>query len=296
MNDIVLLVGNDGGILDANPAALEAYGHSIDEIRRLTVTDISEPPGRNDMSDRLREAVTTGMRFETRQLRASGEFFLAEVHATPVDVGGEMATLAMIKQTTQRFRSGVYALLDGEIRTLVERSLNLEECLRDVVGAIKERTGSDAVGIRLQEGEDFPYAAQDGFSTLHLRAENSLIERDAIGGVCRDEFGDVSLACACGLVLSGRNDPILTPGGSVWTDDSAATVELLGDADPRFNPRNLCVLEGFASIAIVPIPTRGHIIGLIHLATVRKGFYSLESTEELETIATHFGEALTRFL
>ena len=59
MSDIVLLVGTNSGILDANPAALEAYGHSIEQIRRLKMEDISAPEGREGIAARLGEAVAS---------------------------------------------------------------------------------------------------------------------------------------------------------------------------------------------------------------------------------------------
>jgi hypothetical protein len=187
---------------------------------------------------------------------------------------------------------------------------------------LKTRTGVDAVGLRLQEGEDFPYFAQDGFSKDFLLTENTLIECGKDGGVCRDEGGNVKLECTCGLVISGKTDPsnpLFTQGGSCWTNDSFLLLDLPSDQDPRLHPRNNCIHQGYASVALIPVRiqdkmysretcnrhgfssiaqmpvrTRDRIVGLIQLNAKHKNRFTLEAIEILEGIAAHIGSALTR--
>ncbi len=153
------------------------------------------------------------------------------------------------------------------------------------------------MGIRLQEGEDFPYFAQDGFSEEFLLTENTLIAHGAEGGVCRDKDGHACLECTCGRVLSGKTDPanpLFARGGSFWTNDSFPLLDLPADQDPRLHPRNRCIHQGYASMALVPIRTKDRIVGLIHLNDRRKGGLTLETVELLESIGAHLGAALVR--
>jgi PAS domain S-box-containing protein len=162
---------------------------------------------------------------------------------------------------------------------------------------LKTRTGFDAVGIRLQDGEDFPYFAQKGFLKDFLMTENSIVERCKEGGICHDKDGNVNLECTCGLVISGKADqshPLFTRGGSFWTNDSFPLLDLPSDQDPRFHPRNQCIHQGYASVALVPIRNKGKIVGLIHLNDRRKGCLSLNTVELLEGIASHIGAAMIR--
>jgi putative nucleotidyltransferase with HDIG domain len=71
-------------------------------------------------------------------------------------------------------------------------------------------------------------------------------------------------------------------------------LELPSDQDPRLHPRNLCIHEGYASLALVPIRDRERIVGLIHINDRRKGCFTRERIELLEGIASHIGEALVR--
>jgi PAS domain S-box-containing protein len=162
---------------------------------------------------------------------------------------------------------------------------------------LRTQIGFDAVGIRLQDGQDFPYFAQEGFSEYFLLSENSLVERSADGGVCRDKDGCVRLEGTCGLVLSGRTDPahpLFTPGGSFWTNDFLPVLDLPSDPYPRLHSRNQCLHSGYASMALVPIRGKDSVVGLIQLNDRRKGRLTLDTVEFLERIASHIGSALMR--
>jgi len=58
----------------------------------------------------------------------------------------------------------------------------------------------DAVGLRLQGGEDYPYLCEQGFSEDFLWTENTLLARNPQGAICRNPDGSAQLECPCGLV------------------------------------------------------------------------------------------------
>src|SRR5208283_3571216 len=153
--------------------------------------------------------------------------------------------------------------------------------------------------IRLGEEDDSPFFAQQGFSRELSNTENTWVEPVAGGAVCRDTDGKVSLECTCGMVISGKTDTpnsLLTPGGSIWTNDFATLLEIPRRKDPRRNPRKECIHQGYASVALVPIRTQDRNVGLIHLGSRRKGCFSPELVERLEAIASHIGAAWMRKL
>lgn len=206
-------------------------------------------------------------------------------------------SIGIVQDVTDRKTADLYRNLSGEILAILNEPAPLQDSIERVLAAVKARTGIDAVGMRLRDGHDFPYFAQQGFSSDFLLTENTLIERGANGLVCRDRDGNVNLVCTCGLVISGRTDPsnpLFTPGGSAWTNDSLLLLEVPLDKDPRYHPRNTCIHKDYASVALVPIRTRDEIVGLIQLNDRRKDFFSLAVVEQLEGIAAHVGEALVR--
>jgi len=202
-----------------------------------------------------------------------------------------------MQDITERKQAEAYGKMGREILQILNEPDTVQGSLQRILLTLHKATGFNAVGIRLQDGDDFPYFVQEGLSRDFLLTENTLIERKADGGVCRDCDGRVSLECTCGLVVSGKTDPLnplFTRGGSFWTNDSLPLLDLTSDEDPRHNARNRCIHTGYASIALVPIRNKDGIVGLIHLNDCRKGRLTLRTVELLEGIAAHIGEALLR--
>jgi PAS domain S-box-containing protein len=193
------------------------------------------------------------------------------------------------RDITQRKLGETYREMGREVLQILNAPGDMKDAMQTILATLKTRTGFHAVGIRLQDGDDFPYFAQEGFSRDFLRTENSLM--------CLDKDGSVHMECACGLIISGKTDPahpFFTPGGSFWINDSSALLHLASDQDPRLHPRNICIHQGYASMALVPIRSQDRIVGLIQLNDRRKGRFTLDSVELLEGIASHIGAALMR--
>jgi signal transduction histidine kinase len=202
-----------------------------------------------------------------------------------------------IQDITERKQAEKYRETGREILQILNGTGSLQDSIQRALAALKTRTGFDAVGIRLQDGEDFPFYAQKGFANDFLLTENSLLERTAEGGIRRDKDGNVSLECTCGLVISGKTDPVhpcFTTGGSFFTNDSFSLLDFRPEDDPRLHQRNQCIHQGYASVALVPIRNNDRIVGLIQLNDRRKGCFTLNTVELLEVIAAHIGEAMMR--
>jgi PAS domain S-box-containing protein len=184
-----------------------------------------------------------------------------------------------------------------EILNMLNGPADMKETMAGVLRELKALTGVSAAGIRLREGDDFPYVAHDGFPDSFIKTENTLIERDEHGNPRRDEKGQVLLQCTCGLVISGKTDPantLFTVGGSCWTNNSFPLLDLPADQDPRLHPRNNCMRHGYVSIAIIPIKEGDAVVGTVQLNDVRTNCFNMKIIEELEGIASHIGEALMR--
>ncbi len=198
---------------------------------------------------------------------------------------------------TARQHAEAYRPLSGTVVAALNSALTFKDGIREVLGAIKHATGCDAVGMRLRNGEDFPYLEEDGFSCGFVLAENSLLSRDEKGDVCRNADGTPRYECTCGLVLTGQTDsqnPLFTPGGSAWTNNSFPFLDVPASEDPRLHPRNRCIHEGYASVALVPIRTKNGIVGILQLNGRTQDLFTRASIEALEGVAAHIGGALQR--
>ena len=210
---------------------------------------------------------------------------------------GDILWYGIVDDINERKLAEIYGELGREVLQILNEPGDLQDYLKRIVAIIKTRTEFDAIGIRLQDGDDFPYVYQAGFSGDFLLKENSLLERAADGGACRDKDGCLKLECLCGLVICGKTDPaspFFTAGGSFWTNDSFPLLDIPPSEDPRLKPRNECIHEGYASIALTPIRDKNRIIGLIQLNDRQKGRFSINRVKMLEGIASHIGAALMR--
>ena len=201
------------------------------------------------------------------------------------------------KRTAILKSSELYQSLSADILDIINRHTDLKGTLEAILLAIQKQTGVDAVGIRISDNEDFPYFVQNGFSKDFLLTENSIVGRDPENGICHNTDGSVCLECTCGLVISGKTDPdnpIFTPGGSCLLNDSFSLLELPESDDPRTAPRNNCIHEGYASVALIPLRTPDTIVGLLQLNGHKKNLFTLSAIKELEGIASHISGVLLR--
>lgn len=221
-----------------------------------------------------------------------GRHFL--INAYPLG-GRRFATVFF--DITERKQTEYANALTNAILAIMNTGGELKNTMQLILLALKQHTGCDAAAIRLQKGEDFPYYIQDGFSGEFMLTENSVLRLDSNGGVCRDPDGSAILECACGMVLAGKTDPAspyCTSGGSFWCNDTSRLKDLPETmAHMRF-PRNQYILQGYASLALMPIRAGDRIIGLLQLDGRRKGLFSLSAIQALEAATGHIGEMLLR--
>jgi len=158
------------------------------------------------------------------------EVILTPNDSLPIDVlltgiltqNGEQCLMTMLN-ITERKQTNKYRSLTREILQIINDPGDIHDTLHRTLTELKLKTGFDAVGIRLQEGNDYPYTDHSGFSSDFLLTENTLIELDSKGKICRDKNGNDMLACTCGLIISGSintTDHNVTQGGSWWTENS----------------------------------------------------------------------------
>jgi PAS domain S-box-containing protein len=220
------------------------------------------------------------------------------VHVEAVASGeGCRECRAILTDISKRKQADAYREMGREVLQILNQTGDLHPSIQRVLVALRTWTGCDAVGIRLQQGDDFPYFAQEGFPDEFLSTENTLVERDVGGGICRDKNGNVHLECACGLVIAGKTDAaksLFTPGGSFWINDSTPFLDSPPAKDSPRNSHGRCLRDGYASMVLVPIRNQERNVGLIQLNDRRKEAFTIETVELLEGIASHIGAALMR--
>lgn len=102
--DTVLFIRRDGRIIEANRAAVEAYGYTHDELVTLSIQDLRAPESRVLTERQMQQADTEGILFETVHMRKDGGLFPVEVSSRGADVEGQRVLLSIIRDITERVR------------------------------------------------------------------------------------------------------------------------------------------------------------------------------------------------
>ncbi len=298
------LLDTEGRLLSANDTAL-AFGE-LKESDILGKYFWETPWWTHDaqLQSKLKNTVHRAsqgelVRFETDHPDGNGGVVFVDFTVKPIrDKEGKIIFLLPEgRDITERKQAEILQQLAIEVLNILNESFSLEDSVNQILDIIKRKSGLEAVGIRLQDYGDFPYAAVNGFSNDFLLSENSLVARSPDGSVCLGESGNYSLECTCGLVLSGKTDPtspFFTPAGSFWSNDTLSMLDLFSENDTRLHPRNSCIHEGFQSVALIPIRSNKEIVGLLQLNDRREGRFTLEMIQFFEGIGASFGVALAR--
>ena len=98
-HDVILFLGLDGRIVEANHAAEEAYGYTREELLKLNVRDLRYDA--TDVDRQFRIALKEGVVFETVHKRKDGTTFPVEVASRPSKVGDDVL-LSVIRDMTER--------------------------------------------------------------------------------------------------------------------------------------------------------------------------------------------------
>jgi PAS domain S-box-containing protein len=178
---------------------------------------------------------------------------------------------------------------------LYNASNNTQELIRTVTAELQRWSRCEAVGIRLQDGDDFPYYETRGFPAEFVQAENYLCARDANHELLRDSRGDPVLECMCGNILCGRFDPrqpFFTSGGSFWTNSTSRLLASTTEADRLARTRNRCNSEGYESVALVPLRSAGLTLGLLQFNDSRPDRFTPEKITLMERAAASLAIAL----
>jgi PAS domain S-box-containing protein len=186
-----------------------------------------------------------------------------------------------------------------EFLQLVNGSTRLDGMITSAVSFFKEKSGFEAVGIRLKKGDDYPYFETKGFPGEFVTAETHLCGRDGEGRPVRDADGYPIMECMCGNVIQERFDPsriFFTKRGSFWSNGTTELLATSTEADRQARTRNRCNGEGYESVGLFALRAGGETLGLLQLNDRRKGMFSPASLALWERLSDYLAVAVSKFL
>ncbi|PLX86494.1 MAG: hypothetical protein C0617_00855 [Desulfuromonas sp.] len=250
-------------VLGRNPSFLKSGRMSPDDYRRMW------------------QAITGGTewRGEFLNRKKNGDLYWESAIIAPVKSSEGTIThyVAVKEDITARKAAEKRQQLATKVLQLLALPAGTEEKIYDFLRLIRTYQGFEALGIRLQENGDYPYYKTLGFSEEFVRAGKA----DGL----------------CGTVLSGETDtswPFYTEGGSFWTNNASELLASEGSEDFRAATGRRWAVDGYESIALIPLRSGTGIIGLLQFNDRRRGIFDLETIELFERLGSSIGIALER--
>ena len=284
-----------------NPAAERILGYSAAELRgrhAMVIVPETERPHIDNVMRRLAEGDMTA-HSENENVTKDGRVVMCQWTNTPLrdGAGNFIGFLSMVQDITEHKRAEEERQVSVEFLRIVNASTGIHDLVKATATFFQEQSGCQAVGIRLRDGEDYPYYQARGFPKQFVLRENSLCARNAAGEVIRDTGGYPIHECMCGNVICGRFDPakpFFTAHGSFWTNCTTELLASTTEPDRQSRTRNRCNGEGYESVALIPLQAGQERLGLLQLNDRRKGQFSVESITLWERLAGYLGVALAR--
>lgn len=231
--------------------------------------------------------------------RANAEDHIVLANAAPIrnEQGDVTAGIVVFTDITESKRFEDERETTSRLVALASSHKPFHERMEDITRALQTWSGCEAVGIRLREGNDFPYYETRGFPPAFVQAENHLCAYDRNGKLLRDSMGNPVLECMCGNVLCGRFNPKLpffTEQGSFWSNNTTALLASTGEADRRSRTRNHCNGEGYESVALIPMRIESETFGLLQFNDHRVGRFTQDLISRMERIGSLLAGTLAR--
>ncbi|MEI7831799.1 MAG: PAS domain S-box protein [bacterium] len=277
----------------------EARGHHITEVFHI-INETTRKVCINPISEVLRQGKIVGLANHTVLIARDGtEYSIADSGAPIIDGIGEISGVVLVfRDITQEFRINQRQTFMHQVLSLLNSPTPEGELIPTLVHMLREFTGFTAVGLRMQQGEDFPYFTTEGFSDDFLASEKSLCCYDTAGNICRDDSGQAVLECLCASVLRHHTWPELqdyfTSTGSFWVNNLPELVAKTPPADLPAHLRGVCPALGYHSVALIPLYSSGQTIGLLQLNDPRPNMITAEMVQYLEEVSTTIGIAMAR--
>ena len=301
--DNVFIKDVRGGIILDNLAHRRILGRQeLDEVIGKSDKDFFTPALADRYMDDERGIVESGrplINYEEPVVDPEGRPGWYLTTKVPVrDSHGNIAALVGInRDITERKEKDREQSLAMQVLATLNRQNDIGLLVGDILRLIKESTGFEAVAIRLNEGEDFPYYVVNGFSASFVEAERFLCERDPDRKAHLDSGGNPILECMCGNVLRGRFDPaqpFFTERGSFWTNSTTELLATTTETDRQSRTRNRCNSEGYESMALIPLRSGNEVIGLLQLNDHRRGMFTPDKIKFFEVMGAGIGVAVSR--
>jgi PAS domain S-box-containing protein len=253
--DIVLFIRPDGRILEANRAAVWAYGYERSELLAMSVHDLRAAESRPSTDSQMAAARAGGITFEVVHQRKDGTTFPVEVSSSPSEIGGIL--LSLVRDITARRRAETTNALLREIDRRILQREPQATVLRAICDRLADRFGYTLVWIAMKQ--------PDGRVSILAHA-----------GQAQEFLRDLPV----------RWDETLEGKGPTGTAIRTGESQLIPVSEPNWAPfRARALQHGLQSAVSLPLNAEGETLGALSIYSVQPDAFDQETTQDLTRFA-----------
>jgi PAS domain S-box-containing protein len=262
-------------------------------------TELVIPEHREDFIESIEKSVNdiSPWHYEGMLQKPTGERIWFSGHSVPQVRENEIVFNGIFQDISKRKQYEDDQEITLRLLQALHEENNLHGLIREITLLMRHWSGCEAVGIRLREGEDYPYFETQGFPPHFVEAERHLCALDSKGNFIRDSLGNPVLECMCGNVIQGRFNPDLpffTKNGSFWTNSTTDLLASTSDADRQARTRNRCHGEGYESVALIPLSHGSQRIGLLQFNDPERNRFDDRKIALFERLASSLAIGLSQ--
>ena len=295
----MILDAETGQVDDVNPFLIDMLGYSHQEFIGKKIWEIGLFKDTAISQKAFLQLKKNGyIRYQDLPLETKdGRPLYVEFISNVYDVDGKKVIQCNVRDISARHKSEQLILSSLKILDRPDKPGVQKALIHDLLLIMQELCHCEAVGIRINEGDDYPYYETTGFDRCHFEADGGLFSRDAIGQVSRDAAGQPILDCVCGDVLKGRfspQKPFYSSYGSFWINNATDYLSAAASGNHKHLSCSHCIREGYQSIALIPLKASNTIIGLLQLSSLGRDRFNLEMIRHFENLAQSIGIVLNK--
>jgi len=289
----------DGLYIDVNDGFTELTGYTHDDVAGKTSLDIDIWHDPADRDKLVRQLQQTGVcdNLEAQFRMKDGRLTTALMSARTISLNGEPHIISISRDISERKRYESERDITLNLLQFLHKKNDLSALIHDITALMQNWSGCEAVGIRLQDEEDYPYYETRGFPPAFVEAERQLCRYDQDGQLICDAAGNPLLECMCGNVIHGRFDPDLsffTGNGSFWTNSTTDLLASTSDDDRQTTTRNRCHGQGYESVALIPLRMGRQRIGLLQFNDSKRDQFDEQKIALFERLASNLAIGLSQ--
>jgi PAS domain S-box-containing protein len=267
VRDIILLMDEDGAILDANQAAIQAYGYSKKELQAMNASKLRSPEERQKMRGQWEQCGEGGL-FESTHIRKDGTTFPAEINLRWLQMDDSQVIVAVVRDITERKHA------EEELQRANRALHALSKCGDAVIHAGEEKSLLENICQIIVETGGYRmawigYVEHDEAKTVRPIAQKGY------------EYGYLEHV----RVTWADNERGRGPTGTAIRSKSPDVIRNVL-TDPSFAPwREEAVKRGYASVMGLPLISDGIVFGALTIYSGRPEAFNQGEVALLKELA-----------